>query len=140
MRNNSRLGCLTGTGIIAAVITVLIIGGYVYAKGGLLYNPGPLNAQSGETLGGVTSHSEIGGDCKACHAAPWEAAKMADRCATCHSNIASQMRDVLSMHGKMEHDNPNLTCRHCHPEHRGPDAQLTQMDSGLFPHEVVGFS
>lgn len=140
MRNNSRLGCLTGTGIIAAVITVLIIGGYVYAKGGLLYNPGPLNAQSGEILGGVTSHSEIGGDCKACHAAPWEAAKMADRCATCHSNIASQMRDVLSMHGKMEHDNPNLTCRHCHPEHRGPDAQLTQMDSGLFPHEVVGFS
>lgn len=140
MRNNNRLGCLTGTGIIAALVTVFVLAGYVYAKGGLLYNPGPLNAQSGEMLGGVTSHAGIGGNCKACHTAPWESAKMADRCAVCHTAIASQMSDVASMHGRMEHDNPDLTCRHCHPDHRGPDAQLTVMDSGLFPHEVVGFS
>jgi hypothetical protein len=65
---------------------------------------------------------------------------MADRCAVCHSDIAAQMQDIASMHGKMEHDNPALTCRHCHPEHRGPDAALTVMDSAFFPHEVVGFS
>jgi hypothetical protein len=140
MRTN-RLGCLTGTGMIAALITVFVIAGFVYAKGGLLYNPGPLSAHGDEmeTLGGVRSHAEIGGNCKACHTAPWESAKMADRCSTCHSVIASQMMDVASMHGKMEHDNPDLTCHHCHPDHRGPDAQLTVMDSGLFPHEVVGF-
>ena len=79
MRTSSRLGCLTGTGIIAVVITALVIAGYAYAKGGLLYNPGPLNAQSGEMLGGVRSHAEIAGDCKACHTAPWESAKMAAR-------------------------------------------------------------
>jgi hypothetical protein len=138
--HTNRLGCLTGSGLIAMLATVLVIAGYVYAKGGLLYNPGPLNAQSGEMLGGVRSHAEIGGNCGACHTAPWEAATMADRCSVCHTAIAVQMREIASMHGKMEHDNPDLTCRHCHPEHRGPAARRTEMDSGLFPHEVVGFS
>lgn len=140
MRNNNRLGCFTGTGILAAVITVFVIAGYAYAKGGSLYNPGPLSAKNGEALGGVTSHAEIGGDCKACHTAPWEIAVMADRCAVCHAEIASQMQSVASMHGKMMHDNPNLSCRHCHPEHRGADAQLTVMDGTSFPHEAVGYS
>ena len=140
MRKTNRLGCLTGAGLLAALITSLVIVGFAYARGGLLYNPGPLNAQPGARLGGVTSHAGIGGNCKACHTAPWEAATMADRCFACHTTIETQMRDVASMHGKMEHDNPDLTCRHCHPDHRGLDSQLTVMDSGLFPHEVVGFS
>jgi len=39
MRNTNRLGCLSGTGVLAAIITSLIIVGYVYVQGGLLYNP-----------------------------------------------------------------------------------------------------
>lgn len=140
MRNTNRLGCLSGTGIIAVVITSLVIVGYVYAKGGLLYNPGPLNAQNGEVLGGVTSHAELGGNCKACHTAPWESAKMEDRCVDCHGEIAVQMQDVASMHGSMLTDQPDLRCRFCHPEHRGPDAKLTELGDAAFPHEVVGFS
>jgi hypothetical protein len=50
------------------------------------------------------------------------------------------MRDVATMHGTLLHDNPNLGCRHCHPEHRGADARLTVMEDASFPHEVVGFS
>lgn len=139
MRAN-RLGCLTGTGILAALLTALVIAGYTYARGGLIYNPGPLNAQSGELLGGVTSHAEIGGDCKACHTAPWDGGSMADRCAVCHVDIASQMKEAASMHGTMLHDNPELGCRHCHPEHGGADAVLTEMTDAAFPHELVGFS
>ena len=132
MRSN-RLGCLTGTGIITAVLTTLIITGYAYARGGLMYNPGPLSTHGDEVLGGVQSHAEIGGNCDACHSAPWEAAVMADRCAVCHTNIAQQMRDVASMHGSIAHDNPQLGCRHCHPEHRGADANLTELGEGLLP-------
>jgi hypothetical protein len=139
MRSN-RLGCLTGAGILAAFITALVIAGYAYARGGLMFNPGPLNAHSGDALGGVTSHAEIGADCAACHTAPWESAIMADRCAVCHADISSQMRDVASMHGRMLHDNPQLGCRHCHPEHRGADTKLTELGDASFPHEVVGFS
>lgn len=139
MKSN-RLGCLSVTGILAAIITALIIAGYAYARGGLMYNPGPLSTHGDEVLGGVRSHAEIGGDCKACHTAPWESDVMADHCAVCHTEIAAQMMDVASMHGSVLHNNPELGCRHCHPEHRGPDAALTEMGDAAFPHEVVGFS
>ena len=139
MRNN-RLGCLTGTGIIAALITAVLITVHAFTSGGSIFSPGALSAKSGEMLGGVTSHSEIGRDCKACHTAPWESATMADRCVVCHAEIASDMRNAASLHGKMLHDNPNLSCRHCHTDHRGANAQLTVMESGLFPHEAVGYS
>lgn len=138
--HNNRLGCLSGTGILTAVITALIISAYTYASGGLIYSPGPLNAQEGKTLGGVTSHAATGGDCQACHVAPWQKATMADRCSDCHGQIAVQMKDVASLHGNMLHDNPELSCRHCHPEHRGADVPLTVMEGADFPHEVVGFS
>src|SRR5687767_11026414 len=139
MRNN-RLGCLSGTGIIAAIITVLVIAGYAYERRGLLFNPGPLNAQGDRTLGGVSSHAEIGQQCEACHTAPWEAATMADRCIVCHTNISEELRNVTTLHGTLLQNNQSLTCRDCHGEHRRPNASLTVMENATFPHEVVGFS
>jgi hypothetical protein len=139
MRSN-RLGCLSSTGILAALVTVLVIAGYAYARGGLLFNPGPLNSQGDRSLGGVTSHAEIGGECEACHTVPWEPATMADRCIVCHTNIAEQMRDPETVHGALFKSDPDLACRHCHPEHRGVDAPLIVMEDVPFPHEVVGFS
>jgi hypothetical protein len=138
--HNSRLGCFTSTGIIATLVTVFAIVGAVMAKGGMLYSPGALNAQAGETLGGVTSHAQIGGDCKACHTAPWESARMADRCAACHTDIAAQMFDVAKLHGMITKKGPTLACRDCHPDHRGPSAALTDLGSNTFPHETLGFS
>jgi hypothetical protein len=137
---SDRLGCLSGTGIVAALVTALVIAGYAYARGGLMYNPGPLSTHGDRTLGGVTSHAEIHSDCKACHVAPWDSATMADRCTACHTEIAGQMRDIATVHGTLFHNDPSLGCRHCHPEHRGADAALTVMDSTAFPHEVLGFS
>ena len=136
--HNSRLGCFTSAGIIAALITALAIAGAVFAKGGLLYSPGALNAQAGETLGGVTSHAQA--DCKACHTAPWETSKMADRCAACHTDIAAQMFDVAKLHGMITQKSPTLACRACHPEHRGLSAALTDLGSNTFPHDALGFS
>ena len=140
MRKANRLGCLSGMGLTTAVVTLLVIAGYVYAKGGLLYNPGPLNAQTGEMLGGVTSHAGTGGDCKACHTAFWESDTMADRCVKCHTTIALQMQGPSSLHGSLMSGNPDLSCHDCHSEHRGADAGLTHMETGSFPHEAVGFS
>lgn len=141
MRRN-RFGCLTSTGILAVLITFLAIGGVVYAKGGLLFNPGPLNAQAGEQqLGGVSSHSEIAaGQCDACHAAPWEWTSMADRCVVCHNDVASQLQNPSSLHGMVVQTNSNPACQDCHPEHRGSDAPLTLADLTNFPHESLGFS
>ena len=137
---NSKLGCLTPMGIIAALLTVLFIAGTAFARGGVLYNPGPLNAQAGEAIGGVTSHAAIEGDCKSCHTAPWESDSMADHCVVCHVEVGAQMREVASLHGSISHKNPDLTCSHCHPDHRGPDAPLTIAAGADFPHEELGYS
>ena len=136
----NRLGCFTFSGLLTAVITVLAIAGVAYARGGLMYNPGPLNAQAGESLGGVSSHAEIGRQCEACHSAPWSSVSMADLCIECHGGIAQQMQDMVALHGVMYNTNPKLECRDCHPEHQGADAPLIVMEGGEFPHELLGFS
>lgn len=137
---NQKLGCFTFYGILAAVITLLTIVGVVYARGGVLYNPGPLNAQRGEVLGGVASHADLDGQCKACHSAPWSRVTMADLCVDCHGEIAAQMQTMVALHGSMYQDNPKLECRDCHPEHRGADAPLTRLEGGEFPHELLGYA
>ena len=136
----SRLGCLSSSGVIAGLATIIVIAGLALTQGGVLYNPGPLNAQTGELIGGVTSHAELGGDCGKCHVAPWGVSTMADRCTACHLDIAVQMREVASLHGTMSHKNPNLMCAHCHPDHRGKDAPLTIATGDDFPHEEMGYS
>ena len=136
----NRLGCLTSTGILATVIVALVIAGSALASGGLMYSPGALNAVPGEMLGGVSSHADIAGNCKACHAAPWEVDTMDDRCSTCHVNITEEMKDPESVHRKMLEIDPNAKCSTCHPEHKGPTALLTVLEGWRFPHEVAHYS
>ena len=136
----NRLGCLSGTGIIAALIAVLSIAGYGFADGGVMFSPGPLNAVAGPPLGGVVSHTEIDGDCKACHVAPWETETMDDRCMVCHATVAAGLSDLEQIHGRLLAHDPTATCRECHPEHHGPMAPLTVLDRWKFPHEVTGYS
>lgn len=136
-----RLGCLSATGIIAAVISVLVVVVVAVAKGGVLFSPGPLNAQAGEeALGGVRSHADIGGECGRCHAAPWSGERMADRCLQCHTDVGTQLQNPETLHGALTQSMVTVQCRACHPEHRGPTAPLTVMDTANFPHDVVGFS
>ena len=136
----TRLGCLSSSGVIAGLATIIIIAVLALIQGGVLYNPGPLNAQTGKVIGGVTSHAELGGECEKCHVAPWSTSRMADRCTACHADIAVQMREVASLHGIMTHKNPDLKCAHCHPDHRGKDAPLTIATADDFPHEELGYS
>ena len=136
---SNRLGCLTGTGILAAIITLFILVGVAFASGGHMFSSGDLNAELGEAVGGVNSHAQIS-ECKACHSAPWERETMADRCVACHINIAAQMLSVAELHGAITQKDPSLACRDCHFEHRGATASLTEMGENVFPHEALGYS
>lgn len=136
----SRLGCLTGTGIIAALITALAIAVTAFTSGGSMFSPGALNAITGPALGGFTSHAEIAGQCGLCHAAPWEADTMDDRCVACHTDIPAELTDIATAHGRMMKISPDATCRECHPEHRGPEGLLTELDGWRYPHEASGYS
>ncbi len=137
--HSNRLGCLTATGIISVFITTCVILGYSLFNGGRMFLSGALNAQPGDIYGGVTSHAQIPA-CSACHVFPVGAESMADRCAACHTDIAAQMFDVAQLHGAIKQNNPALSCRECHPEHRGETASLTEMGGNTFPHEALGFS
>ena len=136
---NNRLGCFTSTGIAAALVTIAAILGFAFFNGNQMFSPGPLNAQPGETLGGVTSHAQIR-DCSTCHAGLRPSDHMADHCLTCHTEIAAQMLDVAKLHGSITQKSPALACRDCHPDHRGPTATLTELGENTFPHEALGFS
>jgi hypothetical protein len=136
---NNRLGCFTGTGIIAALITLFAIVGFAFASGSQMFSAGDLNAKAGGVLGGVTSHAQIA-ECSVCHAAPFGSDTMADRCASCHTDIAAQMFDVAKLHGAIKQKSSALACRDCHPEHRGVSAPLTDLRDNAFPHEALGFS
>lgn len=137
--HNNRLGCFTGVGIFAALITLFVIAGVAFASGGQMFSAGDLNAELGQSYGGVNSHAQIT-ECSACHTVPIGAETMADRCAACHTDIAAQMFDVAKLHGAIKQNNPTLACRECHPEHRGATASLTDLGENTFPHEALGFS
>ncbi|MBI5950799.1 MAG: hypothetical protein HY865_04020 [Chloroflexi bacterium] len=137
---NNRLGCLTVTGIISVLITSCAILGFALFNGGQMFTAGALNAQPGDTYGGVTSHAQITA-CSVCHVFPLGRETMADRCTACHTDIAEQMRDVAKLHGSIaQKSSAVLACRDCHPEHRGETALLTEMGGNSFPHEALGFS
>ena len=113
--HSNRLGCFTATGIIATLITLVVIIGFAFMNGSQMFSAGALNAQPGDVYGGVSSHAEIT-ECSACHVPPIGVDKMADRCADCHTDIAAQMLDVAKLHGTITQNNPNLSCRECHPD------------------------
>ncbi len=134
-----RLGCLAPSAIIAVLLTLLTLFGVMYFSGNALFMPGSLNAQVGEeSLGGVNSHAQIGSDCARCHTAPWEKETLGDRCVICHAEITGQLADPASLHGVLM-KNKAITCRDCHSDHHGPNAPLTKMTGGDFPHAVTGY-
>ncbi len=138
--NKKRIGFLTPSGTIAATLTILFVVGIGFATGGALFSPGPLNAKSGSTLGGVTSHAELANRCGSCHAPFWGKASMADLCETCHTDIPAQLGDLSRPHGQLLQNSPTLTCRDCHPEHRGQNAALIDMSKANIDHNAFGYS
>jgi hypothetical protein len=135
-----RLGCLTPAGLLAVLVTLLIIAGAAFFQGGSMFSPGGLSASSGAVLGGVDSHQALGGNCAACHTAPWDPQMMSSRCLECHTNIQADLNNPASLHGALIDDPAFVNCRECHTEHHGPLASLTNVQVVNFPHDRTGYS
>jgi hypothetical protein len=140
MRRNtapSRLGCFSLNGIAAAVLVVLFVAGISIVQGGILFNPGPLNAQSGvKQLGGVASHADIK-SCSGCHPAPLSSQKMTDACLACHVDLK---QDPKNFHNVMVAEGTSVGCVQCHSDHNGPAAVMLVKDLQNFPHNSTGFA
>ena len=133
-------GCLTPLGIIAMLITTVLIGISLWLQGGIQFSPGELSAASGPALGGVQSHQEIGGNCGACHTAPWSPESLSSRCLQCHTAIQAEMQNPATLHGSLIPKADQADCRACHTEHQGPQGNLTRANLAGFNHEVTGYS
>lgn len=137
---NDRLGFLTVSGAVGAVVALAALLGWVMLSGLTPFSPGGLNAMARtQPLGGVVSHAELGGHCEACHTAPWDAQTMTDRCVACHKDVGTQMQARNGMHGSMVEVRSSRGCGTCHSEHAGPRGALTaNFDHNSLPFKLTG--
>jgi hypothetical protein len=138
---------------MATILTLLIVTGFAIASGGMIFSPGALNAQAGAPqggdgltnaragapIGGIRSHAEIAGKCSLCHAPFWSTSTMADRCVVCHKDVGAQLESKTPLHGTLHQNYPTLTCRDCHPDHKGPISLTTDLSDLGFAHNSFGF-
>jgi hypothetical protein len=131
---------LSGTGVVIAAVAVLGLVAWILIQGPALFSPGALNAQAkAQTLGGVTSHAKLAGNCGACHAAPWSGHTMTDRCLACHKDVSAQIQGHSGVHGGLVGALSTSACRACHSEHRGPNGALTaNFDHNKFAFKLTG--
>lgn len=116
----------------ATTLLVLMLGLLLSRQGGRPFSPGELSAASprGKPLQGLASHAEFEGECLRCHV-PWQGVR-AVQCENCHTDVAEQ-RDLNSgLHGRL----PDAgRCFICHTDHKGQEANVTQIALDDFEHE-----
>jgi hypothetical protein len=140
MMDKKPYGFLTVPGIVTSMLSILVVFGIGMMRGGTLFNPGALNAQAGAPLGGATSHADLAANCSACHAAFWQTTTMADQCVLCHTDVAAQEGNPTTLHGDQLVNKPGMTCRDCHPDHRGATAALTDLSMIDVSHDAFGYA
>lgn len=129
LRRNGPLYSPIGCG--AALILVLVLGFFLYQRGGTPFSPGPLSiAQAGNgPLAGFSSHAEIEGDCGQCHE-PWRGITI-ERCGQCHKSVLEERTNASGLHGHLPEKEK---CQRCHTEHQGSFADITVFELEDFEH------
>ncbi|MFC1936154.1 cytochrome c3 family protein [Chloroflexota bacterium] len=138
----SRLGCFSVSGLLAFVLTLVLVGAAYATRGGTIFSPGELSAGGGdEVLNGVVSHNEIGPDCAACHTPPWSGDGMSRRCLVCHDYVFDEFVTPSGRHGAFVPADPRINCLDCHTEHLGANTNISYFsEQYAFQHDTVGFS
>jgi Doubled CXXCH motif (Paired_CXXCH_1) len=128
---NDRPPFFSGLRLLVAGLALAGVLAWMLIVGPNLFSPGPLSSQAkGVTLGGVTSHAQLGRHCGACHTAPWSSRKMAERCLACHADVSAQIQGHNGIHGGMAGAVSSSSCLPCHSEHGGP---MGAFNHAIFP-------
>ena len=146
---------LVGLFAVGIIAWGIVQGAGMFSAGGLNAQtktqaaaPGAAPAAAGATataaqpvvLGGVSTHAALSKDCGACHAVPFTAATMGQKCVACHKDVTAQVAARNGLHGKLLASGwDGTTCSGCHVDHRGATGALTALDRS-FPHTVTGFA
>jgi hypothetical protein len=124
---------------LAGWSVVAILAAALLAAAAPLLTPPPAQAQS---VGGFVSpgalarpHAELEGitRCNKCHEPG--AGVTAERCLACHESVQDQI-DARSGY----HADRDELCERCHPDHKGLDFEMVQLDEQSFAHQSTGFA
>ena len=108
------------------------------AMGGLLQTSMAANFEKLVMPGRVIAgHAEFEDDCGACHDAESEEARPL-LCTTCHEGIGADRVGGNGFHGRFDAARRS-DCTACHGEHEGRDADIVNLDSGIFDHALTDF-
>ncbi len=69
--------------------------------------------------------------CLECHAA---GGVSATKCMGCHEKVEQQVASFRGFHGRLGEN-----CEGCHPDHRGREFEMIQIDTERFAHQRTGF-
>jgi Cytochrome c7 and related cytochrome c/Class III cytochrome C family len=85
----------------------------------------------------IAGHAEFEDDCGSCHDATSEQA-LPMLCTSCHEGIGQDRELGTGFHGLSEPARRN-NCITCHTDHEGRDADIVELEAGLFDHALTNF-
>ncbi|MGH0035099.1 MAG: cytochrome C [Myxococcota bacterium] len=121
-------------GPIRSWLLVCLLGGAVTPSGALgadleaLVMPGPV----------ARAHEDIERDCRRCHGS-FDRANENRLCLDCHEEAAADIRAHEGFHGRVLASEVEVSCRSCHTEHKGRDADILGFALTSFDHELTDF-
>ena len=123
---------------IGVVVALMPAAAFLYLKLSGHLDPGPVSAMTkvGVMREGYASHADFEKECKHCHA-PVHCIT-ANRCQTCHMEIAKQITDSEGLHARLPGTDK---CQTCHVEHQGREAAITHFPLDNVDHlALTGYS
>jgi hypothetical protein len=124
--------------VAGLLVMMLASGAAVYLHRHDYVFPGPLSAvdEEARSRGGYDSHAAFEQECTHCHA-PVHCVTAA-QCQECHVEIARQRREAIGLHSLLPGGD---NCQHCHVEHQGRTAVISQVAFANVDHAALsGFS
>jgi hypothetical protein len=88
----------------------------------------------GPVIGG---HAEVEAECSRCHA-PFKAGAQDPLCTACHKEIGADVAAHTGFHGRLKQGS-GASCKDCHSEHRGRDADIVGLDRAGFEHDLTDY-
>ncbi len=89
--------------------------------------PGPL----------IRAHEKYKADCTQCHA-PFSKETQDNLCLSCHEDVGKDIKALSGFHGR-EPSVQEQSCKSCHTDHIGRDADIIALDERLFHHDMTDF-
>jgi hypothetical protein len=84
------------------------------------------------------AHAKLEKTCGNCHDRTNQVTQ-SSLCVACHKDVAEDLKSRVNFHGRMANAGSG-ECRACHTEHKGRDADITQLNKAQFDHSQTQFA